>query len=88
MTSDLSKITSGLGPSAARLQLLIEQALELYAGAAAMSCAERHVALQELMELLPEIARASRETADGIASHAAVAASELSGRCKATKSQA
>ncbi|VVD30880.1 hypothetical protein [Paraburkholderia dioscoreae] len=88
MTSDLSKITSGLGPSAARLQLLIERALELYAGVAAMSCAEQHVALQELTELLPEIAHASRETADGIESHAAVAAGELSRRCNGTTSQA
>lgn len=67
MISDLWKITSGLGPSAARLQLLIDRALELYAGIAGMPCAERHVALQELMELLPQIAHASRETADGIA---------------------
>ena len=66
MTSDLSKITSGLGPSAARLQLLIERALELYAGMAAMPCTEQHVALQELTGLLPQIAHASRETVDGI----------------------
>lgn len=74
MASDLSKITSGLGPSAARLQLLIERALDLYAGVGAMSCAEQYGTLQELAKLLPQIARASRETADGIES--------CGGRCR------
>lgn len=66
MISDLWKITRGLGPSAARLQLLIERALELYAGVAGMPCAERHMALQELMVLLPQIAHASHITTDEI----------------------
>lgn len=63
MISDTRKIVSGLGPSAARLQLLIDQGLELYAGMAGMSCAERHIALRELKELLPQITHASRVTA-------------------------
>lgn len=66
MISDLWKITSGLGPSAARLQLLIDRALELYAGVAGMPCAERHMALQELKVLLAQISHASRMTADEI----------------------
>lgn len=65
MISDLSKITHGLGPSAARLQLLIERASELHADMDTMSRAEQRIAQQELTKLLPQIAHAARETADG-----------------------
>jgi hypothetical protein len=67
VTSDLSKITNGLGPSAARLQLLIERALELYSGMADMPCTEEHMALRELRGLLAQITEAARKTAEGFA---------------------
>ncbi|SDH57786.1 hypothetical protein SAMN05216466_11151 [Paraburkholderia phenazinium] len=66
MTSDLSKIANGLGPSAARLQLLIERTLELYGGVADMPFTEQRMALRELNGLLARITEAARDTADGI----------------------
>jgi hypothetical protein len=66
MTSDMSKINSGLGPSSARLQILIARASELHTGMALMSSEERHRARSELKDLLPQISGAARETADGI----------------------
>ena len=66
MASDLSKITIGPGPSAARLQLLIERALELSRGMPAMPRARHNLALTELKTLLEQITEAARDTADGI----------------------
>ena len=65
MTSDLSKITSGWGPSAARLQLLIDRAVELLRGMATMPPPEREVVLAELDTLFAQMSKAARDTADG-----------------------
>ena len=70
MTSDLSKITSGLGPSAARLEILIERALELSRATAAMSHTEKDVALTELKRLFEQRTEAAHDTADWIVASA------------------
>lgn len=64
MTSDLSKITCGIGPSAARLQLLIERAQELYRQGPTLPLDEQRKALAEFRELLPRISAAARDTAN------------------------
>lgn len=66
MASDLSKITIGPGPSAARLQLLIERAIALSRGMAAMPLTSQNLARMELQILLKRITEAARDTADGI----------------------
>ncbi|NYH21717.1 hypothetical protein GGD40_001196 [Paraburkholderia bryophila] len=66
MTSDLSKITCGPGPSAARLQILIDFALELHGRILAMPSADQGCARMELSILLGQITEAARDTAAGI----------------------
>lgn len=67
MTSVISKITSGIGPSAARLQVLIERALELYRQGPTLPHSEQLMAMAELRGLLPQISAAARDTANRIA---------------------
>lgn len=67
MTSDLSKITGGIGPSAARLQILIERALELYRQGPTLPHSEQLTAMAELRRLLPQISAAARDTANAFA---------------------
>lgn len=59
MTSDLSKITNGVGPSAVRLKLLIGRAFEPYSGIADMPCTEQRMSLRELNGLLAQITEAA-----------------------------
>ncbi|ENG0237587.1 hypothetical protein [Burkholderia multivorans] len=67
MTSDLSKITSGVGPSAARLQLLIDRALELYRTGPSLPLSEQCRARAEFSELLMQISAAARDTVEAFA---------------------
>jgi hypothetical protein len=73
MTSDLSKITSGLGPSATRLEILIERALELSQAIAATPHNEQDVALTELKKLFAQITETAHDTADCIVASAGYA---------------
>lgn len=66
MTSDLSKITSGFGPAAARLEILLERALELSRATAGMSHTEKDVACTELKRLFAQITEAAHDTSDCI----------------------
>jgi len=67
MTSDLPKISCGVGPSAARLQLLIERALELHRQGPILPSSEQCWARKEFSELLKQISAAARDTADAFA---------------------
>jgi hypothetical protein len=55
MACDMDKITSGLGPSAARLEIIVERALELSRELPKMPVIEQEVVLVELKQLMEQL---------------------------------
>jgi hypothetical protein len=66
MTCDIASITSGLGPSAARLEVIVERALELSRELPKLPVCEQEIVLVELKQLMEELALDADKAADQI----------------------
>jgi hypothetical protein len=66
MTCDIAKITSGLRPSAARFEVIVERALELSRALPNMPASEQEVVLVELKQLMEQLSSDAYQTAEQI----------------------
>jgi hypothetical protein len=64
MTCDIGKLTSGLRPSAARFEVIVERALELSRALPDMTASEQEVVLVELKQLMEQLSSDAYRTAE------------------------